>query len=126
MDEIDKLKELRLIQYLDSLTITFIEESNESYFDKKTISTIKDTIFQLISTINTSPYLFFKQWSPFGFVIHYTVYYKSKKIFDITEKYLPKNYNRDKMNLLIMGEINSSKHYHFINEKPQKLSDIDY
>jgi hypothetical protein len=126
MDDIDKLKELRLIQNLESLNPDSIEERNESEFSENDKIEIKDIINQLIPNVDNSSYIFIEQWSPFGFVIHYSIYYKSKKVFDLSEHYLPKGYDRNKMDEIILGEINACKFKYFLNEMPRKLSDVDY
>ena len=126
MDDIDKLKELRLIRYLSLLKQASIEERNESAFSKDEIIKIKDTIHQIIPNFDKSPYVFIEQWSPFGFVIHYRVHHKSKTIFDFSEEYLPEGYDRYKMDKIILGEINACKYKYFLDEMPKTLSDVDY
>lgn len=126
MDDIDKLKELRLIQYLSSLEISTLQESNVLKYSIDEITKIKDIINQLIPYVDKSPYIFIEQWSPFGFVIYYRIHYKKKKIFDFSEHYLPKDYNRYSMDELILGEINSCKYTYFKDRFIKKLSDVDY
>jgi hypothetical protein len=125
MDDIDKLKELRLIQQL-SLKNNSLEQANQSEFGDDELIKVKDIISQLISNVDESPYFFIEQWSPFGFVIHYRFHYKKRNIFDVSEHYLPNGYDRYVMDKLILGEINSSKYTYFLGKHPRKLSDIDY
>jgi hypothetical protein len=119
MDDIDKLKELRLIQYLSSLDSDSIENRTESEFSGDDIIKIKDVIKQIISNVNISSYVFIEQWSPFGFVIHYRIHYKSKTIFDLSEHYLPKGYDRHIMDEIILGEINVCKYKYFLMKCPK-------
>jgi hypothetical protein len=127
MDDIDKLKELRLINYLSSLECNNLDEFNtKSEFSVDEKIKIKDTITQLISNIDNSRYFFIEQWSRFGFTINYRIYYKKNFIFDFTEDYLSEKYDRHKMNKIILGDINACKCKYFLNYNPKTLSDIDY
>jgi len=54
------------------------------------------------------------QYSLFGFVIKYEIYYKKKILFDFDEHLLSDNKNRNTMNMLILSKENKSMYNNFI------------